>query len=74
MGRGRAVFNYFRPKDIVVVCIDGCTYEEARFIHLCNQIYPGVRVTLCSNFVHNSRSYISELVAEWQYYKTQSSQ
>ena len=61
-----------KPKDIIIAVLDGCTFEEARFVALCNQVYPGVRITLASNFVHNSRSYIAELVNEWQYHKQQS--
>ncbi len=61
-----------KPKDIVVAFVDGCTFEESRFIALFNQVYPGVRITLAGNFVHNSRSYISELVSEWQQQKLQS--
>lgn len=61
-----------RPKDIVIAIVDGCTFEEARFVSLCNQVYPGVRMALASNFVHNGRSYIAEVVNEWQYHKKQS--
>ncbi len=61
-----------KPKDIVIAFVDGCTFEESRYVALCNQVYPGIRITLASNFVHNNRSYISELVSEWQNQKLQS--
>jgi vacuolar protein sorting-associated protein 45 len=55
-----------RFDNVVVFVIGGCTYEESLFVNnfhqkrLQNQ--PAPRVLLCSNYVHNARSFIEQIM------------
>lgn len=54
--------NYRRPpKEIVAFIIGGATYEEALAVHQLNQI--GYRVILGGTTIHNSESFLDEVIA-----------
>lgn len=54
--------------------VNGATYEEARFIDFLNTFYDQtIKFTLATNFVHNNRSFISEMYDEWTHSKLFSS-
>ena len=45
----------YRPQDVIVFIIGGCTYEEALAVHTINKSTPGVRVILGGNTIHNMK-------------------
>ncbi|KAJ1967382.1 vacuolar protein sorting-associated protein 45 [Dispira parvispora] len=51
-----------RPQDIIVFMVGGATYAEARLVAQINNSTPGVRVVLGGTTVHNSESFVEELV------------
>ncbi|KAF9297542.1 vacuolar protein sorting-associated protein 45 [Linnemannia elongata] len=51
-----------RPQDIIVFMVGGATFEEARYISMLNSTTPGARIILGGTTVHNSRSFMQELV------------
>lgn len=55
-----------RPQDIVVFVIGGVTYEEALSVDLLNRNTPGVRIILGGTTVHNSESFMEEVLLATQ--------
>ncbi|KAF9919279.1 vacuolar protein sorting-associated protein 45 [Lobosporangium transversale] len=51
-----------RPQDIIVFMVGGATYEEARFVAMLNAATPGTRIILGGTTIHNSQSFLQELV------------
>ncbi|KAK3817205.1 MAG: Sec1-like protein [Benniella sp.] len=51
-----------RPQDIIVFIVGGATYEEARCVALLNAANPGVRIILGGTTIHNSESFVQEVV------------
>ncbi|XP_018620349.1 vacuolar protein sorting-associated protein 45 [Scleropages formosus] len=52
-----------RPQDIVVFIIGGATYEEALTVYTLNRTTPGVRIVLGGTTVHNTKSFLEEVMA-----------
>lgn len=52
-----------RPQDIIVFIIGGATYEEALVVYNLNRTMPGVRIVLGGTTVHNTKSFLEEVVA-----------
>mmetsp|Transcript_53053 Transcript_53053/g.115821 ORF Transcript_53053/g.115821 Transcript_53053/m.115821 type:complete len:613 (-) Transcript_53053:596-2434(-) len=50
------------PTEIIVFMIGGTTYEEARYVAEMNSANPGVHVTLGGTTIHNSQSFLQELM------------
>uniref|UniRef100_A0A2K6EQH4 Vacuolar protein sorting-associated protein 45 n=1 Tax=Propithecus coquereli TaxID=379532 RepID=A0A2K6EQH4_PROCO len=50
-------------KDIIVFVIGGATYEEALTIYNLNRSTPGVRIVLGGTTVHNTKSFLEEVLA-----------
>ncbi|EPX74573.1 vacuolar sorting protein Vps45 [Schizosaccharomyces octosporus yFS286] len=51
-----------KPQDIIIMMVGGATYEEARFISEINATHPGIRVVLAGTTIHNSSSYIDDII------------
>jgi vacuolar protein sorting-associated protein 45 len=51
-----------KPQDIIVFMVGGSTYEEARVVAQINASSPGVRVVLGGTTVHNSATFLEEVV------------
>jgi vacuolar protein sorting-associated protein 45 len=51
-----------KPQDIIVFMVGGTTYEEARVVAQINASSPGVRVVLGGTTVHNSSTFLEEVV------------
>ena len=51
-----------RPQDVIIFVIGGVTYAEARIISQFNAATPGMRIVLGGTAVHNSSSFIAELI------------
>ncbi|KAF2430437.1 vacuolar protein sorting-associated protein VpsB [Tothia fuscella] len=51
-----------KPQDIIVFIVGGTTYEEARVVAQINASSPGVRVVLGGTTVHNSTTFMEEVV------------
>lgn len=51
-----------RPQDIIVFIIGGATYEEVLSIHTMNRTYPGVHIVLGCSTIHNTVSFLDEVV------------
>ncbi|ERE89893.1 vacuolar protein sorting-associated protein 45, partial [Cricetulus griseus] len=52
-----------RPQDIIVFVIGGATYEEALTVYNLNRTTPGVRVVLGGTTIHNTKSFLEEVLA-----------
>ncbi|XP_024907986.1 vacuolar protein sorting-associated protein 45 isoform X3 [Pteropus alecto] len=52
-----------RPQDIIVFVIGGATYEEALTVYNLNRATPGVRTVLGGTTVHNTESFLEEVLA-----------
>ncbi|XP_049736280.1 vacuolar protein sorting-associated protein 45 isoform X2 [Elephas maximus indicus] len=52
-----------RPQDIIVFVIGGATYEEALTVYNLNRTTPGVRIVLGGTTVHNTKSFLEEVLA-----------
>ncbi|KAF3822723.1 hypothetical protein GH733_008097 [Mirounga leonina] len=52
-----------RPQDIIVFVIGGATYEEALTVYNLNHTTPGVRFVLGGTTVHNTKSFLEEVLA-----------
>lgn len=52
-----------RPQDIIVFFVGGATYEEALAVANLNKTVQGVRIVLGGTTVHNSRSFLGEVMA-----------
>ncbi|KAM5162630.1 vacuolar protein sorting-associated protein 45 isoform 2-T2 [Callospermophilus lateralis] len=52
-----------RPQDIIVFVIGGATYEEALTVYNLNRTTPGVRIVLGGTTVHNTKSFLEEILA-----------
>ena len=55
-----------RPVEVIVFMIGGVTYEESLAVHQANSSVPGVRVLLGGTCVHNSRSFLDEVLTATQ--------
>lgn len=55
--------NRTRYKHVIVYIIGGATYEEAAAVEELNQSETGVRIVLGGSVIHNSRSYLADLLA-----------
>ncbi|KAK2117628.1 vacuolar protein sorting-associated protein 45 [Saguinus oedipus] len=51
------------PQDIIVFVIGGATYEEALTVYNLNRTTPGVRIVLGGTTVHNTKSFLEEVLA-----------
>ncbi|KAI7798778.1 vacuolar protein sorting-associated protein 45 [Triplophysa rosa] len=51
-----------RPQDIIVFIIGGATYEEALAVYNLNRTMPGVRIVLGGTTVHNTKSFLEEVM------------
>ncbi|EPY54062.1 vacuolar sorting protein Vps45 [Schizosaccharomyces cryophilus OY26] len=51
-----------KPQDIIIMMVGGATYEEARFISEINATHPGIRIVLAGTTIHNSSSYIDDIM------------
>uniref|UniRef100_A0A667YD12 Vacuolar protein sorting-associated protein 45 n=1 Tax=Myripristis murdjan TaxID=586833 RepID=A0A667YD12_9TELE len=51
-----------RPQDIIVFVIGGATYEEALSVYNLNRSMPGVRIVLGGSSIHNTRSFLEEVM------------
>lgn len=51
-----------RPQDIIVFIIGGATYEEALAVYNLNRKMPGVRIVLGGTAVHNTKSFMEEVM------------
>nr|XP_020767432.1 vacuolar protein sorting-associated protein 45 isoform X1 [Odocoileus virginianus texanus] len=51
------------PQDIIVFIIGGATYEEALTVYNLNRTTPGVRIVLGGTTVHNTKSFLDEVLA-----------
>ena len=60
-----------KPQDIIVFMVGGCTFGEAMHVNRLTQQYPGVRVILGGTHVHNSKSFINEVMETVKNYKQQ---
>ncbi|XP_034401551.1 vacuolar protein sorting-associated protein 45 [Cyclopterus lumpus] len=52
-----------RPQDIMVFLIGGATYEEALTVYNLNRSTPGVRIVLGGSSIHNTKSFLEEVMA-----------
>uniref|UniRef100_A0A672ZEW2 Vacuolar protein sorting-associated protein 45 n=1 Tax=Sphaeramia orbicularis TaxID=375764 RepID=A0A672ZEW2_9TELE len=52
-----------RPQDIIVFIIGGATYEEALTVYNLNRSTPGVRIVLGGSTIHNTKSFLEEVMA-----------
>ncbi|XP_036199513.1 vacuolar protein sorting-associated protein 45 isoform X4 [Myotis myotis] len=52
-----------RPQDIIVFVIGGATYEEALTVYNLNRTTPGVRIVLGGTTVHNTKSFLEEVLS-----------
>uniref|UniRef100_A0A8C6F741 Vacuolar protein sorting 45 homolog n=1 Tax=Monodon monoceros TaxID=40151 RepID=A0A8C6F741_MONMO len=52
-----------RHQDIIVFIIGGATYEEALTVYNLNRTTPGVRIVLGGTTVHNTKSFLEEVLA-----------
>uniref|UniRef100_A0A3Q3JS24 Vacuolar protein sorting-associated protein 45 n=1 Tax=Monopterus albus TaxID=43700 RepID=A0A3Q3JS24_MONAL len=52
-----------RPQDIIVFLIGGATYEEALIVYNLNRSTPGVRIVLGGSTVHNTKSFLEEVMS-----------
>ncbi|XP_075867482.1 vacuolar protein sorting-associated protein 45 [Nelusetta ayraudi] len=52
-----------RPQDILVFMIGGTTFEEALSVYSLNRSCPGVRVVLGGSTIHNTRSFLEEVMS-----------
>ncbi|XP_043232259.1 vacuolar protein sorting-associated protein 45-like [Amphibalanus amphitrite] len=55
-----------RPVEVIVFMIGGVTYEESLAVHQVNSTVPGVRVLLGGTCLHNSRSFLDEVLTATQ--------
>ena len=55
-----------RPVEVIVFMIGGVTYEESLAVHQVNSTVPGVRVLLGGTCIHNSRSFLDEVLTATQ--------
>lgn len=51
-----------RPQDIIVFIIGGATYEEALTVYNLNRTMPGVRIVLGGTHIHNTKSFLEEVM------------
>lgn len=51
-----------RPQDIIVFLIGGATYEEALTVYNLNRSMPGVRIVLGGSNIHNTKSFLEEVM------------
>ncbi|KAK6098847.1 hypothetical protein BDEG_21289 [Batrachochytrium dendrobatidis JEL423] len=51
-----------KPQDMIVFFIGGSTYAEAREIAKLNAANPGVRIILGGTSIHNSKSFVGEVM------------
>ena len=51
-----------KPSEVIVFVVGGSTYEEIAYVESFNQSTPGVNVVLGGTCVHNSRSFIDEVM------------
>lgn len=51
-----------RPQDVIVFLIGGATYEEALTVYNLNRSSPGVRVVLGGSSIHNTKSFLEEVM------------
>eukprot|EP01113_Clastostelium_recurvatum_P047604 TRINITY_DN851_c0_g1_i2.p1 TRINITY_DN851_c0_g1~~TRINITY_DN851_c0_g1_i2.p1 ORF type:complete len:556 (+),score=164.20 TRINITY_DN851_c0_g1_i2:96-1763(+) len=51
-----------RPQDVIVFFIGGATYEEALTVSEFNLANPGMRVVLAGTTIHNSETFLQELL------------
>ncbi|XP_066233471.1 vacuolar protein sorting-associated protein 45 isoform X5 [Saccopteryx leptura] len=52
-----------RPQDIIVFVIGGATYEEALTVYNLNRTTTGVRLVLGGTTVHNTKSFLEEVLS-----------
>lgn len=52
-----------RPQDIIVFMIGGATYEEALTVYNLNRSSPGVRIVLGGSHIHNTKSFLEEVMS-----------
>ncbi|CAB1432952.1 unnamed protein product [Pleuronectes platessa] len=52
-----------RPQDIIVFLIGGATYEEALTVYNMNRSSPGVRIVLGGSSIHNTKSFLEEVMS-----------
>uniref|UniRef100_A0A3Q0R709 Vacuolar protein sorting-associated protein 45 n=1 Tax=Amphilophus citrinellus TaxID=61819 RepID=A0A3Q0R709_AMPCI len=52
-----------RPQDILVFVIGGATYEEALTVYNLNRSTPGVRIVLGGSTIHNTKSFLEEVMS-----------
>ncbi|CAN9503576.1 unnamed protein product [Ophioblennius macclurei] len=52
-----------RPQDILVFVIGGATYEEALTVYNLNRTTPGVRIVLGGSSIHNTKSFLEEVMS-----------
>lgn len=52
-----------RPQDIIVFIIGGATYEEALTVYNLNRSSPGVRIVLGGSHIHNTKSFLEEVMS-----------
>ncbi|KAL3321200.1 vacuolar protein sorting-associated protein 45 [Cichlidogyrus casuarinus] len=50
------------PKDVMIFVIGGASYEEAVAVHKMNVATPGLNIYLGSTCMHNSRSFMDEVM------------
>ena len=51
-----------KPQDIIVFMVGGTTFEEAKMVAQINASIPGVRIVLGGTKVHNSTTFLEEIV------------
>lgn len=51
-----------RPQDIVIFVVGGCTYEESACVNAINAANIGIRVVLGATAIHNTTSFIEEVL------------
>lgn len=51
-----------KPQDIIVFMVGGTTYEEAKMVAQVNASSPGVRIVLGGTSIHNSSTFMEEVV------------
>ena len=51
-----------KPQDIIVFIVGGATYEEAKLVATINASVPGVRVVLGGTTIHNSSTFVDEVM------------
>lgn len=52
-----------RPQDVIVFIIGGATYAEAQAVASVNQSMQGVRIILGGTTIHNSKTFLGEVIA-----------